>query len=76
MKRPSVDRKKSFGYRKGSTNEAVNCKWCKDFRLTSALAGRGFCRMLFFEKNVEHMVREDHRCDKQVTTYVPPRMGR
>ncbi len=62
-------------YRKGSTNEAENCVWCRNFTnmdpecLVPSRA-YGTCKIILSEVPVRYFnnrtrVRGDHRCDRQ-----------
>ena len=80
---PRLKIKDEIRYRKGSTNETRNCKWCASFirnftlhngEVTVDFGSR--CKMIGPGRSVRYRVREDHTCDRQVSTYVPSAIGK
>ena len=79
---PKLKMKETLHYRKGSTNEAVNCKYCAHFVPEFPIFGTGGdgnlrriesrCRILGLKEGIRYRVREDYRCDNQRSTYTPP----
>ncbi len=78
MKR--LKKKDMARYRKGSTNEARNCKWCRNFVRDVADHGNGVrsmaeygrCKIMGLDVDRKYRIREDFTCDAQVTTYRNP----
>lgn len=59
-------------------NEANNCEYCQEFtkgdRIPGQLVRRGTCKHIPPGPERTHSVRGDHTCDRQVTTYKPPKI--
>lgn len=62
-------------YRKGSTNEAINCRECEHFVRGDKVAGlavatlrpgEGRCVLMRLEVSIRYKARADHTCDAQV----------
>lgn len=72
--------KETYRYRKGSTNEAVNCRACKHFRVSFPIFGLGGdgtpiriesrCDLLGLKESIRYRVRPDYTCDRQKTSQV------
>ena len=76
---PRLKKKDELRYRRGSTNEASNCKWCASFVAENTLCGGGRianlgprCKIIGLEQSIRYRIREDHTCDVQQSTYKPP----
>jgi hypothetical protein len=65
---PRIKLKDFLHYRKGSTNEAVNCRACRQFAADfPAYAGKeARCRIFGLKAGIRYRVREDYTCDAQV----------
>jgi hypothetical protein len=73
---PRLKIKDEIRYRKGSTNEAVNCRYCVNF--TNGDSGnpvqfnvKGFCRLIGKRDLVRYRVRGDYTCDRQSRIVLP-----
>jgi len=70
-------------YRKGSTNESRNCKWCASF-VKGMTVNKGWdhldieprCRLFGLAQSSRYRVREDHTCTAQQSTYRNPFTGK
>lgn len=77
---PRLKIKDEIRYRKGSTNTAQNCEWCKHFKLPvpnfpAPVHGRsimslptvavGTCGLIGHINTVRYRVRSDYYCDLQ-----------
>ena len=75
---PRLKIKDEIRYRKGSTNEAANCGWCKHFKQAvpdAPVHGRTFmslptvavgtCGLIGRQNTVRYRVRSDYYCDRQ-----------
>ncbi len=76
---PRLKKKVEYRYRKGSTNESCNCKWCASFVKDVTLCGGGKiidlgprCKIFGMEQSIRYRIREDHTCDAQQSTYRNP----
>jgi hypothetical protein len=66
--------KDELRYRKGSTNESVNCRYCTKFRADYPIYGIGGngtplriesrCEIMGARESVRYRVRADHTCDR------------
>jgi hypothetical protein len=74
---PRLKKKDEFHYRKGSTDESQNCRYCKNFREDFPLFGIGGnggkprkiesrCVFMGLAESVRYRVRFDYTCDSQV----------
>jgi len=80
---PRLKKKVEYQYRKGSTNESCNCKWCASFvKETTVDKGRGRldveprCKIFGLANSIRYRVREDHTCNAQQSTYRNPFRGK
>ena len=67
---PRMKFKETMKYRMGSTNESMNCRYCKFFKSLepgSFLPGmaKGTCDQIPSYWRSQYRARADHRCDKQ-----------
>jgi len=72
---PKLKDKEVFRYRKGSTNESVNCGACEQFRPSFPVFGIGGdgtpiqiesrCALLGIRESIRYRVRKDYTCDRQ-----------
>lgn len=67
---PRLKLKDELKYRKGSTNETRNCKYCHhripNILLNYSLRGTGDrCEVMGNKSSVRYRVREDFTCEKQ-----------
>lgn len=69
-----LKKKDELHYRKGSTNEAVNCRYCMNFVANHEATGiggvvlrtEGRCRLMGVDhSSVRYRIRPDFRCDAQ-----------
>jgi hypothetical protein len=70
---PQLKIKEELHYRKGSGNEAENCRFCRCFTPDYEVIGKVFCGVVVriegrcsivgFGNSPEYMVRMDYRCD-------------
>lgn len=62
---PRLKIKDELNYRKGSTADHMNCRYC--LHLTEIdIPGRGSqlrCKIMGIHQSIRYRVREDHRCD-------------
>ncbi|MHB8123766.1 MAG: hypothetical protein ACYDG4_16635 [Desulfuromonadaceae bacterium] len=75
-----LKKKDELHYRKGSTNESSNCRWCVHFvesitlfRDKGNIEIGSRCQIIGLAQSIRYRVREDHTCDVQRTTCNPPR---
>jgi len=69
-----LKKKNELRYRKGSTDERNNCRYCTSFVVDfevrglggNVLAIEGRCRVMGLEHSRRYRIREDHRCDAQI----------
>lgn len=65
---PKLKIKDELRYRKGSTCETMNCKYC--LHLTSIdIPGKGQeprCKIIGVRESIRYRIRDDFRCDQQV----------
>lgn len=80
---PRLKIKDEIRYRKGSTNEARNCVYCKNFTLADPAtpvpsSAYGTCGLIGRRETVRYRVRGDYCCDRQEFTdpETPPWMRR
>ena len=75
---PRLKKKVEYQYRKGSTNESRNCKWCASFvkermiYISRCLHIESRCKIFGLEPSSRYRVREDHTCNAQQSTYRSP----
>ena len=68
---PRLKIKDEIKYRKGSTNESMNCRHCVHFTakpstdIFVAYVAPGTCKVIGERDSVRYRVREDYRCDRQ-----------
>lgn len=72
---PRLQKKDELNYRKGSTNESNNCRYCTrfipDFEIhgiggdSSAIRIEGRCRIFGLQEGRRYNVRPDYTCDAQ-----------
>lgn len=63
---PRLKLKNEMNYRKGSTNESVNCRYCVnrvDVKVGEVFESR--CRIMGLKDSIRYRVRPDYRCDAQ-----------
>lgn len=87
---PRLKIKDELRYRKGSTNEASNCRYCSNFTedtLYDGVAGigkysmryPGRCKLIVAHfgsgTGIRYRVLSDHKCDRQQSTYRNPFTG-
>jgi len=79
---PRLKKKVEYQYRKGSTNESRNCKWCASFvkemtvdptRRSKGLEVESRCKLFGLAQSRRYRVREDYTCNAQQSTYRPPK---
>ena len=72
---PRLKLKDQYRYRKGSTNEAENCKNCENFVKDFDVKGIGGggsigwecrCKLFGLKGSRRYRIHEDYRCDMQV----------
>lgn len=73
---PKLKKKDELRYHKGSTNESVNCRYCKNFRAHYPIFGIGGdgtpiriesrCEMMGIKESIRYRVRADYTCNAQV----------
>ena len=71
---PKLKIKEELHYRKGSTCESMNCRYCEHFVKNFPVYGigktgkelriEGRCKIIGLKEGVRYRVREDCRCDK------------
>jgi hypothetical protein len=75
---PRLKIKDEIKYRKGSTNESTNCRYCRfftaltDYNPVTYAPIAGVCEIIGKKDSNRYRVREDYRCDRQETTYKRP----
>jgi len=57
---PRLKLKTQYNYRKGSTNESNNCKYCLSF-----IRDKGRCMIIGLGEGRRYNIREDYTCDTQ-----------
>lgn len=65
---PRIQIKDELRYRKGSTNEAVNCRACEHFVPSGGAADVidvGRCRIFGMKESIRYRVRASYTCDAQ-----------
>ena len=70
---PRLKRKDDLRYRKGSTNENINCRFCvqfiKDFKVPVYGGGEARieprCTIMGLKTSARYRVRPDYTCDAQ-----------
>lgn len=71
---PRLKIKDEIRYRKGSTNESQNCKYCKKFREAwyrfvnnpnGPDIAEDRCELIGLKEGARYRVRKDHTCDRQ-----------
>ncbi|OPY12908.1 MAG: hypothetical protein A4E69_01943 [Syntrophus sp. PtaB.Bin138] len=67
---PRLKLKTELNYRKGSTNESENCKYCSQFIKDYTIPGNppiteSRCWVMGAEPGSRYRVRSDYRCDAQ-----------
>jgi len=66
---PRLKIKTELNYRKGSTNESENCRYCvnfiKDFTIPGKPQAESRCWIIGAEPGIRYRVRDDYRCDAQ-----------
>jgi len=69
---PRLKIKDEIRYRKGSTNESMNCRACKHFkrdflqyRRQDMLIIEHRCALIGVGEGRRYRIREDHTCDRQ-----------
>ncbi len=65
---PRIKEKKQFRYRKGSTNESNNCRYCKHRRSFPIAGGEVElrCVIMGIRASTRYRVRPDFTCDTQL----------
>lgn len=70
-----LEKKDELRYRKGSTNESRNCKWCRYFLRDEKQTDQltiGRCKIMGLALDRKYRIREDFTCNVQATTYRNP----
>ena len=64
---PRLKIKDEIRYRKGSTNESVNCKHCQNFNPLLGSEVNSRCVLIggLLKESRRYNVRADHTCDRQ-----------
>lgn len=70
---PRLKKKDELRYRKGSTNESQNCRFCASFISDVAVTGiggvffraEGRCKIMGVGNSIRYRIRPDHTCDAQ-----------
>lgn len=69
---PRLKIKDEIKYRKGSTNELVNCRYCVHFTakpteedIFTPYKAPGTCKIIGERDSIRYRVRADYRCDRQ-----------
>jgi hypothetical protein len=69
---PRLKKKEDLHYRAGSTNESVNCRYCKHFVANHIIVEsadrqrvENRCRIIGLNGSVRYRARPDYRCDSQ-----------
>ncbi|MCE5212964.1 MAG: hypothetical protein LLG40_15590 [Deltaproteobacteria bacterium] len=70
---PRLKKKDELHYRKGSTNEIINCRYCDNY--ISVVVGRDLnerlimsdprCKVMGNRESIRYRVRPDYTCDVQ-----------
>jgi hypothetical protein len=73
---PRLKIKDEIRYRKGSTNESQNCRYCLNFINLDPSSpvqfnARGMCRIIGERDLVRYRVRGDYTCDRQSRIELP-----
>ena len=71
---PRLKKKDELHYRKGSTNDTLNCQWCVNFINNYEARGiggvllrvEGRCKMMGVQSSIRYRVRPDYTCDIQL----------
>ena len=65
---PRLKKKDELHYRKGSTNEILNCRFCLNCRtIEIAKQDNGLrCSVMGLKSSVRYRIRPDYTCDAQV----------
>jgi hypothetical protein len=62
---PKLRIKDEFCYRKGSTNESENCRYCIHFHADAEQSDEkapGRCAVIGLKSSARYRVRSDHKC--------------
>lgn len=69
---PRLKIKDEIRYRKGSTNESQNCRYCKQFkwdfleiRSADKVVTEHRCAVIGVRDSARYRIREDYTCDRQ-----------
>lgn len=65
---PRLKLKDQLHYKKGSTNESRNCKYCKNVVKNYPVHGKENetrCKVIGLQGSIRYRVRLDHTCDEQ-----------
>lgn len=66
---PRLKIKTELNYRKGSTNESGNCRYCIHFvpypEKSSPVRREGRCKIMGVIENIRYRIWSDYRCDAQ-----------
>jgi hypothetical protein len=70
---PRLKIKDDLHYRKGSTNESMNCRYCVNFIKDVVVKGiggialrtEGRCRIMGMKESIRYRINRDYTCDKQ-----------
>jgi hypothetical protein len=63
---PRLKKKDEYRYRKGSTNESSNCRYCTSFQPDFDVPGKGKeprCNLMGLNESIRYRVRPDHTCN-------------
>jgi hypothetical protein len=69
---PRLKIKEELRYRKGSTNESANCRYCEHFKRDFLTIHRADmvvtehrCAVIGVREGARYRIRQDHTCDRQ-----------
>jgi hypothetical protein len=66
---PKLPKKVELRYRKGSTNESNNCRYCvqfvENFEVRDGIGLESRCRIFGLRERSRYKVRQDYTCDAQ-----------
>lgn len=73
---PRLKIKDEIRYRKGSTNESLNCRYCKNFMNLEPdsviqFNAKGMCIIIGQRDLILYRVRGDYTCDRQSRIILP-----
>lgn len=64
---PRLKKKIELNYRKGSTNESTNCRYCINYRPQELIGNKieKRCSVMGIRESIRYRVRPDFKCDAQ-----------